>query len=93
MPTLIVLTPILVPALSKLGIDPIHFGVVFTLNLLIGMLTPPHGASIFLVVQIGKTTMSEFILEAWPFIFALMVLLFLITYFPGIVLFLPNLLR
>ncbi len=90
MPVLIVLTPILVPALTKLGIDPVHFGVVFTLNLLIGLLTPPFGASMFLVVRIGQITMKEFLAEGWPFILALIVLLFLLTYFPGIVLLLPR---
>lgn len=90
MPILIVLTPILVPALSRLGIDPVHFGVVFTLNLLIGLLTPPFGASMFLVVRIGHTTMKAFIVEGWPFILALVVLLFLLTYFPTIVLLLPR---
>lgn len=89
MPVLIVLTPILVPAMAKLGVDPVHFGVIFTLNLLIGLLTPPFGASMFLVVRIGQITMKEFLAEGWPFILALIVLLFLLTYFPGIVLLLP----
>jgi len=90
MPVLIVLTPILVPAMTKLGVDPVHFGVVFTLNLLIGLLTPPFGASMFLVVRIGQITTKEFLAEGWPFVLALIVLLFLLTYFPGIVLLLPN---
>ncbi len=90
MPILIVLTPILVPALTKLGVDPVHFGVVLTLNLLVGLLTPPFGASMFLVVRIGQVTMKEFLVEGWPFILALIVLLFLLTYFPAIVLVLPR---
>lgn len=72
--------------MMKLGVDPVHFGVIFTLNLLIGLLTPPFGASMFLVVRIGKITMNEFLAEGRPFILALVVLLFLLTFFPGIVL-------
>lgn len=54
------------------------------------LLTPPFGASMFLVVRIGHTTMKAFIVEGWPFILALVVLLFLLTYFPAIVLLLPR---
>jgi tripartite ATP-independent transporter DctM subunit len=89
-PTMIVATPILVPALAKIGVDPVHFGVVMTLNLLIGLMTPPFGASLFLVSSIAKVNMRELIVATWPFIVALLILLALITYVPQIVLFLPN---
>ncbi len=89
-PTMIIATPILVPALAKIGVDPVHFGVVMTLNLLIGLMTPPFGASLFLVSSIAQVNMRELILETWPFIVALLILLALITYIPEIVLFLPN---
>lgn len=91
-PTMIVATPILVPALAKIGVDPVHFGVVMTLNLLIGLMTPPFGASLFLVSSIAKVGMRDLIVATWPFIVALLILLALITYVPQIVLFLPRVL-
>jgi len=93
MPILIIGTPILVPALSKIGINPVHFGVVLTLNLLIGLMTPPFGASLFVVLGITKGDMKDLLKELWPFILALLVLLGLITYIPEIVLFLPSVLE
>jgi TRAP-type C4-dicarboxylate transport system permease large subunit len=90
MPILIIMTPILVPALGKIGVNPIHFGVVLTLNLLIGLMTPPHGASLFLVLGITKGDMKELLKELWPFLIALLILLGIVTYIPEIVLFLPK---
>jgi TRAP-type C4-dicarboxylate transport system permease large subunit len=89
---MIIGTPILVPALSKIGIDPIHFGVVFVINLLIGMMTPPFGISLFLVSGISGVSMKNLLRDLWPFLLAMLVLLGLLTYFPKIVLFLPNML-
>lgn len=89
-PTMIICTPILVPALAQIGVDPVHFGVVMTLNLMIALITPPHGASLLLVCGIAKINMRDLIVESWPFIVALVILLALITYIPEIVMFLPN---
>ena len=89
-PTMIVATPILVPALVKIGVDPVHFGVVMTLTLMIALISPPHGASLFLVSNIAKVNMRELIVEVFPFTVALLILLGLITYIPQIVMFLPN---
>ena len=91
-PIMIIGTPILVPALSKIGVDPIHFGVVFVINTLIGMMTPPYGISLFLVSGISGVSIKALIKDMWPFIVSMVILLGLLTYFPGIVLFLPNLL-
>jgi len=91
-PTLIILTPILVPALSKLGVDPVHFGVVITLNLLIGLMSPPHGALLFMIMGIANIGMKELLRELWPFLLAILTLLGLVTYVPEIVLFLPRVL-
>jgi tripartite ATP-independent transporter DctM subunit len=88
---LIILTPILVPVITKLGIDPVHFGLVFVINLTIGAVTPPVGTILYTVCSIVGVTVEEFTRELWPFLIALVAVLFLVTYFPPTVLWLPNL--
>jgi len=90
MAMLIVLTPILVPVMVSLGIDPVHFGVVFVLNLTIGLLTPPYGVVMFISSAVAKVTIKEFVAEAWPMILVLIVVLFLSVYIPTLVLFVPH---
>ncbi len=92
LPMIILLSPILTPVYTQLGIDPVHFGVVMILNLLIGMVTPPVGVVMFIVMSIARIGMREFMIEGWPFFVALVSVLLLITYVPGLVLWLPNLL-
>ena len=92
LPMIILLSPILTPVYMQLGIDPVHFGVVMILNLLIGMVTPPVGVVMFIVMSIARIGMREFMMEGWPFFLALVGVLMLITYVPGLVLWLPNLL-
>ena len=91
MAMLIVLTPILVPVMVSLGIDPVHFGVIFVLNLTIGLLTPPYGVVMFISSAIARVTIREFVVEAWPMLLVLVVVLFLCVYVPGLVLFVPHL--
>ncbi len=83
--------PILLPIIRSIGIDPIHFGVVMTLNLMIGQLTPPMGVCLYSVASITNLSIKEIISELWPYLIALFVLLLIITFVPSIVLFLPNL--
>ncbi|MEO8134478.1 MAG: TRAP transporter large permease subunit, partial [Betaproteobacteria bacterium] len=89
---LILLTPILVPAIIKLGIDPLHFGLVIVVNLTIGGVTPPVGTMMFTTCSILRVKIETFVREGWPFMLAMFVALILITYVPGLVLWLPNLL-
>jgi tripartite ATP-independent transporter DctM subunit len=89
--SLIILTPLFVPALAALGIDPIHFGIVMVVNLTIGGVTPPFGTLMFLVCSILNIPLTDFIKEVIPFIIALIIVLFIITFIPGLVTFLPNL--
>jgi C4-dicarboxylate transporter DctM subunit len=91
MAMLIVLTPILVPVMVSLGIDPVHFGVVMVLNLTIGLLTPPFGVVMFIASSIAKVTIPEFVKEGWPMILGLIGVLFLSIFFPVLVLSLPRL--
>lgn len=90
--SLIILTPLLIPTARNLGIDPIHFGLVMVLNLTMGGVTPPFGTLIFVCSSVLKVSASRIFMEAMPFLIALLVVLFLITFVPQLVLFLPNLL-
>jgi C4-dicarboxylate transporter, DctM subunit len=88
---LIMLTPILAPLAATYGIDPVHFGVLFVLNLTIGLNTPPVGMNMFIVCAISKISVGEYTREALPFLGALVLVLLLITYVPQTVLWLPRL--
>jgi C4-dicarboxylate transporter DctM subunit len=88
---MILLVPVLMPLINALGIDPVHFGVVFTLNLMIGLITPPVGMSMFIACSIAKIRLVDFAREIPLFVVALVLVLLLITYYPPLVLFLPNL--
>jgi TRAP-type C4-dicarboxylate transport system permease large subunit len=87
---MLIFIPVLVPLMTKLGIDTVHFGVVMVLNLMIALLTPPVGVVMFVMLATAKCSMWEYTKEIWPFMLALLAVLFLITYVPGLVLWLPN---
>jgi tripartite ATP-independent transporter DctM subunit len=91
-PMMVLLGPMLMPVVQSYGIDPVHFGVIFVLNILIGVVTPPIGTNMFIATAIARCSAAEFTREAWPFIAALVLLLMMITYVPTITLFLPELL-
>ncbi|TCO67728.1 TRAP transporter large permease [Marinisporobacter balticus] len=88
---LVILAPLLVPTVKEFGIDPIHFGMIFIVNIMIGGLTPPFGSMMFTVCSIVNVTLEEFVKEVWPFIVALLVVLLMITYCESIALFTLNL--
>ena len=90
-PIMLLTVPILFPVVTKLGIDPVHFGVVVTLNLMIGCLTPPVGLNLFLASAISGVPVMRVARAASPFIIVLLVVLALITYIPQLVLWLPHL--
>lgn len=89
---ILVVTPLFVPAAAVLGIDLIHFGVVVVLNIMIGLMTPPYGILFLLIRNLNGIRINEMISESWIFIGTLIGVLFLITYVPEIVLWLPRLL-
>jgi C4-dicarboxylate transporter DctM subunit len=89
---LLLFTPLFLPTIDGLGVDRVHFGVFFVLNLMIGTLTPPVGTVMYVILNISKITMMEFVREVWPMLIALTVVLFLITFYPPLVMFIPNLL-
>ncbi|MGI5172073.1 TRAP transporter large permease [Treponema sp. OMZ 840] len=88
---LVILAPLLVPAVKALGVDPLHFGVIFIVNIMIGGLTPPFGSMMFTVCSIVNVKLEEFLKEIWPFIIALLCVLLLVTYSKNVALFIPNL--
>ncbi len=90
---LVILAPLLVPAVKALGIDPIHFGMIFIVNIMIGGLTPPFGSMMFTVCSLIGVTLEDFLKEVWPFIVALLLVLLLVTYSESIALFSLNLFR
>lgn len=87
---MVILVPILTPLVQSLGVDLVHFGVMITLNLMIGLLTPPVGMVMYAVISIAKVSIVEFTKECLPFMLALFAVLLLITYFPPLVVWIPN---
>lgn len=87
----IMLVPILHPIAVQYGIDPLHFGFVFVLNLVIGMLTPPVGVVLFVVASLSGLTMERLVRGVWPFVVLQFGVLFLCVYFPGLYMWVPRL--
>lgn len=90
-PAVLIFTPIFLPIVVELGIDPVHFGIIMILNLSIGLCTPPVGTVLFVGVGVAKTTIVKVIRPLLPLFIAMIVALILITYFPQISLWLPGL--
>jgi tripartite ATP-independent transporter DctM subunit len=82
LPLMLILAPILFPMLGGMGVDPIHFGVVMVLNLVLGMVTPPVGLTLFVMARIGGVGVMELFWAAWPFFLVLVAVLLLLTYVP-----------
>lgn len=91
--TLALLTPIFTPIALKAGIDPIHFGVVMTLNVTIALITPPMGACNYIVAAVGKVKLSDVFIHIWPFIGVAMAVLVAVISFPALTTFIPRLLN
>jgi tripartite ATP-independent transporter DctM subunit len=88
---LLVIVPVLLPTAHALGIDPVHFGIVVVVNIMIGLVTPPYGLLLFMMVQITGVTLSQLVREVMPFLWAMIGMLALLTFVPETVLFLPRL--
>ena len=87
---ILILGPILMEVVTKVGIDPVHFGVVMILNLMIGLLTPPFGVVLFVMVHVGEISFERVVRATAPFIVPLLAVLALITVFPPLVTWIPN---
>jgi len=86
---MIILLPIFMPLIAHFGIDPIHFGVVLCMNTVIGLLTPPVGAGLFIASSIADVKMEQLVKSIWPFIVVAIVVLMLLTYVPSLTLWIP----
>lgn len=89
-PLILILTPILMPVITDIGVDPVHFGMIMLVNLGIGLITPPVGAVLFVGAAIGKVTIENTIKALLPFYAALFLVLMAVTYIPAISLWLPS---
>ncbi len=87
---LLILAPMLVPAVEQLGVDPLHFGVVMVFNIMIGQYTPPMGLSLYIMKDITRLPFEQVCKAVFPFLLPLVGALFLLTYIPQIVLFVPR---
>jgi tripartite ATP-independent transporter DctM subunit len=90
LPAILILAPIITPGLMAAGVDPVHLGVVVVLNLMIGLLTPPVGMSLYMVSNVGRIPLEKVMVGAWPFIVSLTVALLIVTFVPGFSTWLPN---
>lgn len=89
--SVIMVTPVLLPMMTMIGVDPVHFGVVMVVNLSIGLLTPPLGVNSYVAAAVAKISIEQLVKAAIPFILVSILVLMLITYVPGLVMALPNL--
>jgi TRAP-type C4-dicarboxylate transport system permease large subunit len=89
---ILVIVPLFIPACRELGIDLVHFGVLVVVNSMIGLITPPYGILLFVINAVTGIPLREIISEVWPFLLVLIGALLLLVFFPGLVLWLPQLL-
>lgn len=89
-PLILILTPILLPVVKTLGVDPVHFGIIIMVNLGIGLLTPPVGSVLFVGSAVGKLKIEALVKAMYPFFGVLLLLLALVTYWPALTLWLPR---
>src|ERR1700755_3213879 len=85
-----ILVPILLPIATQLGIDPVHFGLVMVLNLMIGLLHPPMGMVLFVLARVGGLSFERTTMAILPWLVPLLVSLVILTYVPAIVLWVPR---
>ncbi len=90
-PAVLIFTPIFLPVVTSIGMDPVHFGIIMVLNLCIGLCTPPVGSVLFVGVGVAQTTIQKVMKPLLPLFLAMVVALFLVTYFPQLTLWLPSL--
>jgi C4-dicarboxylate transporter, DctM subunit len=87
---IIIVVPVLMPLVTSLGMDPVHFGVMVTVNMAIGANTPPVGVDLIAACKVGKSTLDEAMPYIWPFVGAMTVALAFVTFIPQVVTLLPN---
>ena len=88
--SLFILTPVLLPLMLKIGVDPLHFGVILVLNLVIGLTTPPVGVCLFVACAIGQTNLERLSRAILPFLVASIAVLIICTYWEGLIMAIPK---
>ena len=88
---LLIIVPVMLPTAQALGVDPVHFGVVAVVNIMIGLITPPYGLLLFMMVKIADVPLKDLVRDILPFLTVMIAALALITFVPELVLFLPRL--
>jgi tripartite ATP-independent transporter DctM subunit len=88
---MVIVVPIFLPILDQLGIDRVHFGVMFVLNTVIGLITPPVGVVLYATVEVAQISFERVARATLPFLWPMLAALVVVTYVPGVVLFLPRL--
>lgn len=86
---IIIAFPLLLPVMVQIGVDPVHFGIIMVLNLMIGLVTPPVGLCLYAVSAVSNVPIGEMVREIWPYVLALLAVLLLVTFVPAISLWLP----
>jgi C4-dicarboxylate transporter DctM subunit len=89
---ILIMAPILFPVAVKLGVDPIHFGILMTVNMEVGLCHPPVGLNLYVASGIAKMGITELTVAVWPWLLTMLVFLVVVTYWPGLTLFVPRLL-
>jgi C4-dicarboxylate transporter, DctM subunit len=89
---ILIMAPILFPVAVKLGIDPIHFGILMTVNMEVGLCHPPVGLNLYVASGIAKMGITELTVAVWPWLLTMLVFLVIVTYWPGLALWLPTML-
>lgn len=89
-PLIVIVTPIIMPIIHQIGMDPVHFGIVMLLNLAIGNCTPPVGLALFTGCAVGRVPVEKVMKGIMPFYLAMLIALMVVTYFPGLIMWLPD---
>jgi tripartite ATP-independent transporter DctM subunit len=92
-PLILICTPILLPVVKALGVDPVHFGMIMLVNLGIGLITPPVGSVLFVGCAVGKVKIEQVVRTIWPFYIGMFAVLMLVTFVPAISLWIPSFLK
>jgi C4-dicarboxylate transporter, DctM subunit len=88
----LIMAPILYPVAVKLGVDPVHFGIMMVVNMEIGLCTPPVGLNLYVASSLSRLGLTEVTKATWPWLLTALVFLMIITYIPAVTMFLPNML-
>jgi TRAP-type C4-dicarboxylate transport system permease large subunit len=89
-PAVLIFTPIFLPIVTELGLDPIHFGIMLVLNLCVGLCTPPVGTVLFVGAAVGGTTISRLVRPLLPLFVAMIIALLIVTFVPAVSMWLPG---